>query len=169
MIEWRKIPFAPNRYEVSRTGLVRVLDYEVFVQRRDGNNFVRHVEGHILNPRIKPTGKSKGHPIVNISSSNGDLTNKGETRVNILVARAFHGCPYTPGDLGESQKWRIRHLDGDIANVHADNLEWVSNSGTLNPKAQALYDRNLRRLEEMRHEPIEDWIKRIWGEDYEAA
>ena len=165
--EWRKIPFVPDHYEVSDSGLIRALDREVEIIKKDGSSHRRKIEGRYLNQRIRPNGKSKGHPVVH--------TDVGEIRVCLLVARAFHGAPYTPGDLAAGQRWRIRHKDGDITNVAAENLEWVGNTGSSCGDHGSLYEENLRRLEELRREPVEDWIKRMWGEDaldnavYEAA
>lgn len=162
--EWRKIPYVPERYEVSRSGVVRVLPRELKIVNKMGKAFTRYVEGRELNTYVRPTGKSKGHPVVSLSASRGDGSKQmGEVRVCLLVARAFHGCPYVPGDQAACQKWRIRHIDGDINNVSADNLEWVGNNGVGG--GEDLYEYNLRRLEELRREPVEDWIRRIWGED----
>lgn len=167
--EWRKIPYAPDYYEASDSGIIRSLEREIQVVKRDGRSYDMKIPAKYLTQRIRPTGKSKGHPVVHT-----DVI--GEIRVCLLVARAFHGAPYVPGDLSAGQRWRIRHRDGDITNVSAENLEWISNvASNQGFKPGSLYDQNLRRLEEMRREPVEDWIKRMWGEDaldnavYEAA
>lgn len=165
-VEWRRIPYTPDRYEVSNTGVVRMKSRDVLVVRKNGNVSKRHIEGKYLVPYVRPSGKSKGHPVVSISAATGDHTKIGETRVCLLVARAFHGCPYEPGDGHGCQQWRIRHIDGDIMNNNADNLEWIGNAGPGDVDARELYNRNLRRLEEIRREPVENWIKRIWGDDY---
>jgi hypothetical protein len=158
--EWRKIPGKPERYEVSDTGTVRILPYETLVTRKaTGKVTKRYIQGRYLESYVSKTdARSKGHPIVSFAAMKS-----GSTRVCLLVARAFHGCPYTPGDLSAGQKWRVRHIDGDICNNHADNLEWVGNSG---PEGSvSLYEQNLRKLAELREEPVEDWIRRMWGED----
>lgn len=165
-IEWRKIPRIPDRYEVSNTGLVRALPADITtISQKTGRASKRRLPGRYLTPYVREDGKSRGHPVVSLSSASKDV-NLGVVRVALLVARAFHGTPYEPGDSGEANRWRIRHKDGDILNVRADNLEWIGNAGAgADQKANDLYAYNLRRLEELRQEPVEDWIKRIWGED----
>ena len=163
--QWRRIPYAPERYEASDTGVIRIRSREVDVVRKNGTITKRYIEGRYLTVYVRATGKSKGHPVVSLAAANGDRSKIGETRVCLLVARAFHGCPYEPGDGKGCQKWRIRHKDGDILNNHADNLQWVGNGGVNDEEGRALYEYNLRRLEEMRREPVEDWIKRMWGDE----
>lgn len=163
--EWRKIPNLPDRYEVSDSGLVRVLSREVLVRRKDGTVRKRKVEGRILSSYVRPNGKSRGHPVVSISGAVDEDRNFGEMRVCLIVCRAFHGVPYEPGDLNAGQTWRVRHKDGDILNVSADNLEWAGNPGAAGHEARSLYERNLHRLAELREEPVENWIKRMWGND----
>lgn len=164
-LDWRKIPGLPDRYEASSSGVIRVLDYERQCVRKSGKTYTMRVEGRYLTSYTRPKGKSKGHPVVSLSPGNGDVLRSGEVRVALLIARAFHGCPYEPGDLSGGQKWRVRHIDGDILNVAADNLEWVGNNGPFVVQPQSLYAENLRKWEAQRDEPVEDWIRRIWGED----
>jgi len=163
---WRRIPHAPERYEASNTGVIRIRSREVDVIRKNGTVTKRYLEGRYLNPYVRSTGKSKGHPVVSLAAAAGDRSKIGEIRVCLLVARAFHGTPYKPGDSKGCQKWRILHKDADITNNCADNLQWIGNGGVNDDEGRALYERNLRRLEELRREPVEDWIKRIWGENY---
>lgn len=166
MTEWRKIPGLPSRYEASDDGQIRILPYETVFIRKNGRREVRHLPGRLLEQFIREDGKSRGHPVVAISAPTATGTKSGAMRVNLLVARAFHGTPYPPGDKG-SQKWRVKNLDGDITNVRADNLEWVGTSGTADfAERNDLYNRNMEKLEQMRREPVENWIKRIWGDDY---
>lgn len=167
-IEWRKIPYAPDRYEVSNTGMVRVLDSTITVESKDGLLSTRLIEGRYLNPYTRANGKSKGHPVVSLRPLKGDDRNLGETRVSLLVARAFHGSPYDPTDAKQRQRWRIRHIDGDITNNSADNLEWYGNGGSTG-EGEELYAYNMRRWKEMCEEPVEDWIRRIWGDDVDLS
>lgn len=165
MTEWRKIPGLPERYEASNTGLIRILDYERNIQMKNGTSYLRHIPGRQLVSYTRQNGKSKGHPVVSLSSDPGGAFRSGEARVALLIARAFHGCPYLPGDLAGGQKWRVRHIDGDILNVAADNLEWIGNNGPGVVNPESLYAENLRKWESQRDEPVEEWIRRIWGED----
>lgn len=167
-VQWRKIPYAPDCYEVSDSGIVRVLPRQVIANRKDGTTSIRHIDGHYLNQYVREGGKSKGHPVVSLSAVQGGKK-VGETRVCLLVARAFHGCPYTPGDTKASQRWRIMHRDGDITNNYADNLEWIGNTAAGYIDGNSLYERNIRTLALMREEPVEEWIKRIWGEESAAS
>lgn len=168
MTEWRKIPGLPERFEASEYGEIRSLAYEVKVFRKDGTVRSRPIDGRVLLPRAYDGGKSNGHPVVTIASLNTSGKKLGEQRVSVLVARAFHGCPYEPGDPGGKNKWRILHLDGDITNVAANNLEWVtSNGSSTNTAAYKLYCENLRKLEQQRNEPAIIWARRIFGEDVE--
>jgi len=166
--EWQKIPGLPPRFEASSHGEIRSLPYEVKVLAKNGTVKVRRIAGKTLLPRVTDRGKSRGHPIVSISSTTSAGTFAGEQRVSLLVARAFHGCPYEVGDLASSNKWRILHLDGDITNTAADNLEWItSNGGSPSSASYKLYEENLRKLRQQSKEPFILWAKRIFGDDFE--
>lgn len=160
MTEWRKIPGLPDRFEASDDGRIRSLPYEV-TYVRNGKKSVRPIAGKVLKPRCHEGGKSKGQPVVSLSGLTKIGTTIGEQRVSLLVARAFHGAPYEPGDQTNAQKWRVMHKDGDVLNVRADNLEWVGSNGHL---VTSLYEENLRKLE--RDTPSE-WCRRIFGDDVE--
>lgn len=169
MTKWVKVPGLPDRFEASDMGEIRSLPTEIKVLCKNGSIKVRHIEGRLLQPRIYDGGKSNGqHPVVTITGNTKNGTKVGEQRVAMLVARAFHGCPYEPGDLKEAQKWRIMHRDGDVSNVEASNLEWILNNGkAFDNEASRLYEENLRKLEEQRKQPAIVWVKRIFGEDVE--
>lgn len=162
MTEWRKIPGLPDRFEASDDGRIRSTPYNVKVVWKNGTMRVRPVAGKELQPRVSQRGKSNGHPIVSISGLTTSGTKVGEQRISLLVARAFHGCPYEPGDQAECQKWRIMHIDGDITNVRADNLEWIGSNGN---RITTLYEANLRKLAEDRKDPLR-WGRRIFGDDF---
>lgn len=163
-VEWRKIPYLPDRYEASSDGRIRTLDRHIRAVSKNGEVFSRFRPGKELNITLRNSTKSRGtHPTVTLTRSPDEPKFRaGETRVCILVARAFHSCPYVPGDRYGRQNWRIMHRDGDTCNNAANNLEWVSSNSDQAARIQ--YERNLLRLEELRDEPVEDWIKRIWGE-----
>ena len=157
MTVWRKIPGLPERFEASSEGQIRTLPYEVAVPDRRGDGVrVRKLPGRVLQQRVATGSKSKGHPIVTIWSKSATSKCIGEQRVALLVARAFHGCPYPPGGDG-GQRWRVRHIDGDVLNIRAANLEWIANVGA----GKDLYHDNLRALS--RDESVEDWATRIFG------
>lgn len=164
MTEWKKIPGLPYRFEASDRGEIRSVPYEKKFLASNGDLRIRRIAGKTLQQRITDRGKSRGHPIVSISSSTSAGTFAGEQRVSLLVARAFHGCPYDVGDLASSNKWRIMHLDGDITNTAPDNLEWITSNGGLPCK---LYEENLRKLRKQREEPFILWARRVFGEDFE--
>ena len=58
------------------------------------------------------------------------------TRIHVLVARLFIEVP-----MGRGPDVEPNHLDGNKANNHADNLEWISRSGNI----QHSYDLGLSR------------------------
>jgi hypothetical protein len=166
--DWRKIPGLPERFEASSEGEIRSLPYETKVVSKHGTVRIRQMSGKTLTQRTWDGGKSKGHPVVSISCQTTSGTKVGEQRVSVMVARAFHGCPYEPGDAAESNKWRVLHRDGDITNTAADNIEWVtSNGGSPNSASYKLYESNIRKLEQQRQEPVINWAKRVFGDDFE--
>lgn len=160
MTEWRKIPGLPDRFEASEDGRIRSLPYEV-TYVRNGTRSVRPIAGKELKSRCHEGGKSKGQPVVSISGLTKHGTTIGEQRVSLLIARAFHGTPYEPGDLTNAQKWRVMHKDGDVQNVRADNLEWIGSNGHV---VTSLYEQNMRYLE---RDTPDAWFKRIFGDDAE--
>lgn len=161
MTEWRKIPGLPDRFEASDDGRIRSIPYKVKVLRKDGTIRLRPVAGKELKPRSYEGGKSKGHPVVTISGRTVNGTKVGEQRISLLVARAFHGCPYAPGDQTGCQRWRVMHIDGDINNINADNLKWIGSNGNI---TSTLYEENVRRLAEEREDPLL-WARRVFGND----
>jgi len=168
-IEWRKIPYLPDRYEASSDGRIRTLDRTIRAVSVNGEIFSRFRPGKELKASLRKGQKSRGtHPTVTLTRSPGEESfRSGETRVCILVARAFHGCPYIPGDRAGRQNWRIMHRDGDTTNNAANNLEWVCSNTDQASRTQ--YEQNLLKLEELSREPVEAWIKRIWGIEYTEA
>lgn len=168
MTKWVKVPGLPDRFEASELGEIRSIPTEIKITDKNGRVKVRPVPGKVLSSRAYDGGKSKGHPVVTISGNSKSGTKIGEQRIALLMARAFHGCPYEPGDLKQAQKWRVMHRDGDITNVEASNLEWIrSNGGSTDTDAYRLYEENLRKLEEQRKQPPAVWLKKIFGEDIE--
>lgn len=165
MTEWRKIPGLPDRFEASDRGEIRTLPYRTRVTRKNGQILMRPIDGKVLQPRF--TGrKSKGHPTVTIAGESTKGTKLGEMRVSLLVCRAFHGCPYDPGDLKGCQKYRVLHIDSDITNTAPSNLKWIGSKGCGDTEYTQLYERNLRRLERDRKDP-NAWLARVFGEELE--
>lgn len=98
-IEWRDVRGFEGFYQVSNTGRVRSLDR---------HNGVRVFKGRELNP----CKNNEGNLIVSMRG----LT-KRDIVVNQLVAQAF-----LPPMTGARS---VRHIDGDRANNHVSNLEWI--------------------------------------------
>ena len=173
MTVWKKVPGLPERYEVSEYGEIRTLDYDTPVKR--GGIFRgehKHIKGRMISPYISrnASGKSRGNPIVSLAGSYTHGARLGEVRLCLLIARAFHGCPYPPADKALCQGWRIRHIDGDLENNRADNLEWVGTVGAVKVEDRHLYEQNIRELARRERElPIEDWLKMIFGDDHKEA
>lgn len=167
-VEWRKIPFLPDRYEASSDGRIRRSDrYLNVLHKKTGKMHKRLRPGGELRSAVRPGGKSRGiHPVVHIIRSPDDEEDfhQGETKVCTLIARAFHGCPYDPGaSKYHRTEWRVMHLDGDPTNNAASNLEWVGN-GSQDQECRERYKQNLRKLAQLREEPVEKWVTRIWGD-----
>lgn len=167
MTEWHKIPGLPERFEASDQGEIRSLPYEVKVLCKNGTVKIRQIAGKTLKQRRYEGGKSNGHPVVSISSLTSSGAKTGEQRVSVMVARAFHGCPYQPGDSKGAKKWRIMFIDGDITNCAASNLDWATSNGmAAGSESNRLYEENIRKLEQQRIDPT-SWVKRVFGEDVE--
>lgn len=159
--EWVKVPGLPEHYEINRDGQLRILPYEVEYRRirKDGGVKVvtRTEPGKIVKQYLGQGRRSKGkYPIVS-------LKGHSETRLNLLVARAFHGCPYDSDDLQGKQRWRVRHKDGNTLNVHADNLEWIGNVGNFNANLKAAQHKALSDWDKAKEEPIEDWLLKFYS------
>ena len=160
--EWRKIPGLPRHYEASREGQIRILDREVEELRNYNGRLRRTIRlqpGRIVKPYREHNSNKARTPFHTVS-----IQNSGNTRLNVLIARAFHGCPYEIDDLSERMKWRVRHLDGDTLNCHADNLEWAP-KGNSNPAQEAAYDAAVAEWRRRAEEPVEQWVKRFWTDD----
>jgi hypothetical protein len=156
---WKKIPGMPPRYEAAPDGRVRILPYEL-EETRKINGVIRRITRRVPGRMVKPylTGRklTAGHRQWAIS------TGKGEARLNMLVARAFLGCPYDIDDVREKNKWRVRHLDGDTLNCAADNLEWVM-KGSVDDFAAGNANRDAW-LESCK-EPVESWLLKFYSPD----
>lgn len=67
---------------------------------------------------LKPCRNGNGYPCVFLYDGSGSRN----VRIHYLVASAFIGPRPTP-------KHQINHIDGVRTNPHAENLEWVTQSG----------------------------------------
>ena len=135
--DWRGIPYLSERYRASRDGQVKTLAYTREYVRRPTETRRAHWCYHpfperVLHQRLgRPTSQGEPRPCVRIyrghsrSSASGTLW-----RVDKLVASAFHGIPYDITDTSARVRWLICHLDGDVANCHADNLQWIPRWGS---------------------------------------
>lgn len=63
---------------------------------------------------LKQNKDEKGYNVVNLVDENGESK---ECRVDYLVASSFVPNPHNYKN--------IRHIDGNLENNRADNLEWV--------------------------------------------
>ena len=130
--QWRKVGFLADRFEVSNLGRVRTLPYtrEYTRPSNGGKIYRRRYKYRVLEPTLgRPSADGTEYPIVRIYVGHGRSSSSGIAwRIEKLVAAAFHGMPYDPSDLSERVKWQVRHLDGDIMNCQASNLEWKRRS-----------------------------------------
>lgn len=107
-IVWRPVANFEGRYEVSNEGKVRSVD--IYLNGRGGKK-------RLCKGKIKPLHRNnRGYVVVN-------LCKDGKTSsllVHRLVAEAF--VPNT------RNKPQVNHIDGNITNNRADNLEWVTDN-----------------------------------------
>jgi len=111
--EWRPVRGFEGIYEVSNRGRVKVSEREVHT--KDGRHFKRRAQ--ILVQHKNHSGIYR----VNISV-NGKLSQK---QVADMVLEAFHRPKDNSGRVTEIARWR----DGNRANNHIDNLEWMPRPG----------------------------------------
>lgn len=101
-----------DRYEVSNTGLVRRVDYQI--SKSDGTT-------QSFKSKLMKFSMDRGYYKVHLSQENG----KGKTKwVHRLVAEAFLGLPVS-SDL------EVNHIDENKLNNHVSNLEWVTHRQNL--------------------------------------
>lgn len=122
---WKDVIGYEGHYQVSNMGQVRSLD--MYLTCRNGAK-------RLHKGKIKPIHRnSRGYAIVNLCKEQVNKT----MLLHRVVAEAFI-------DNAEC-KPQVNHIDGDISNNRADNLEWVTdnenkahssieNGGTQRPK-----------------------------------
>lgn len=123
---WKPIKNYENRYEVDCFGNVRSLD-RTGVARRNGKDFKVNLKGRFLKPQFF----SNGYLFVCLGRGGKACL------IHRLVAEAFVD--------NTENKPQVNHKDGDRANNHYSNLEWVTCSenhkhsySKLNRKKHAL-------------------------------
>ena len=104
---WKPVRGYEDRYMVSNDGRVKSLD--LYVNCKGGQRLSKG--------RIKPQRKNnRGYVCVGLCKDNHTYNHL----VHRLVAEAF--IPNTEG------KPQVNHIDGDLNNNCADNLEWVTDN-----------------------------------------
>ena len=104
---WKPIKGYEDRYLVSNEGDVKSLD--VYVNCKIGQRLYKG--------RIKPQFKNnRGYVMVALCRDNKTF----HALVHRLVAEAF-----VPNTLNKPQ---VNHIDGNVTNNRADNLEWVTDN-----------------------------------------
>lgn len=108
---WKDIEGFEGHYAVSNLGRVKSLD-RILPHKTHGT---WHIKERIL--RQSPMGSDKKRPYLGVALNigNGNLVT---IRVHRAVAQAF-----VPNS---DRKPEVNHIDGNKANNHADNLEWVT-------------------------------------------
>lgn len=131
---WRPVVGFEDRYEVSNDGRVRSID--TYVNCRGGKT-------RLSKGRMKPLYRNnRGYVIVSLCRDNKATY----SLVHRLVAEAFISNPHN--------KPQVNHIDGDVRNNHAGNLEWVTDNenkvhssvsvgGTQRPKKAVVVTRKL--------------------------
>ena len=104
---WKPVVGYEDRYVVSNEGKVKSLD--IYVNYKNGKRLYKG--------RVKPTRKNnRGYVTVSLCRDNKSYT----CLVHRLVAEAFIE--------NADNKPQVNHIDGNIENNRADNLEWVTDS-----------------------------------------
>ncbi|QSM01133.1 HNH endonuclease [Mycobacterium phage Nanosmite] len=179
MTNWAKIPYLPERYEACDRGFIRTLSYErECIHPVHKLPFMRYYPEKVLSPCITKRDPSNGkHPVVTIrrgvtNRAKGTSSRSTQKRVAYLVASAFLGLPFDPYDRREMNHWRLLLIDGNPLNCAADNLKWVPRIGKhdivieAGVSGQTVYERNLQAFEKSQQEPIDDFMRRMYGADY---
>lgn len=104
--EWKDVPGAEGKYQVSNLGRVRSLDQEWLQRSKLGNLHPHKKKGKVLRPGRMPSG----HLSVSLGKALGSRT------VHSLVMLAFVGPP--PDGM------EICHGDGDPSNNRLTNLRY---------------------------------------------
>lgn len=121
MEEWRSIPSYEGIYEVSSWGRVRSVD-RVVQSSNMHTSFCYTKKGQMLNQQ----SNNKGYLILQLRNEYGRCT----MPVHRLVAEAFIPNPDNLSD--------VNHKDGNKANNHVENLEWMSHFDNVHHSVEEL-------------------------------
>ncbi|AER26125.1 HNH endonuclease [Mycobacterium phage Skinny] len=164
---WKPIPQDPTGlYLASQDGQILRKEYVIEKLQSHGHLYRRVMPEKIVKQCIKDRAPSHGvHPIIQMRSST-QYASTVERRVSSLIAAAWHGLPYEAGDRTAQNDWRIGFIDGDPSNVHADNLEWVSNQGVNTHHSHDFYYENLKAYRaQAAVETAESFLARYYSPD----
>lgn len=113
MEQWKDIQGYEGRYQVSDLGRVKAPARYVRFVSKAGNDFQRLRAEKIIATQVQ----NSGYAIVHLLT---DAHSRKALTVHRLVAAAF-----VPNPAGLPE---VNHRDGNKANNHAANLEWVTRS-----------------------------------------
>ena len=128
-------------------GLTPVPGYDQLFATRDGGIYSRagkFNDGELR--RLSVNHSVKGYPRVSFYRNGKAVAQP----IHILVARAFLPPPADP-------QMMVRHLDGDRANFHADNLEYGTHQDNME---DAKHHFRIHQIRSMRHLGVPELARR---------
>lgn len=125
--DWRRIPGYPDVY-VTKTGRVAGRRRGIMIER------IYQTSNRLYG--VDENGKESRYILVTLPGKRGGRS-RTSTGVHRLVCLTWNGPPPSDG-----KKYEVNHKDGDKANNHADNLEWVTGSKNV----QHCYDNGMHSV-----------------------